>query len=234
MNKAKDVGFRISSTRPTKLVRHLMIKTNMIKNQYWVVNFLVSLLLILTIKPESLKAADGLDEEIARLQANARIDWGQVTAPIDKFLLIRKSNDMCAVRFTEFHRGHDAKPPTVFHSGEVTLYAEYDWYCQRDGSGDFTKPNIQSGHSKLERKPLRGIGRLAFQTGERCVKCGPFKLYWRYPTSVAFYGVPKQGDYRVELSPTRWTEINNLNTHDSHLKWHRCDEHRKTIYIPIE
>lgn len=178
-------------------------------------------------------AADLIDNEVDRLKTNIRIDWRGVVAPINRFLLIRKDAEVCAVRFTEFHRGHDAKPATLFNSGEETFYAEYDWYCQADGSQDLTKSNIQSGHKKLVRKPLRGIGRLAFQTGEINVRCGSFSLYWSYPTAVAFYGVPKQADYGIELSPTKWKEIKEVKALDPNIKWYRLDEKRQLFYISI-
>src|SRR5512139_286156 len=92
-------------------------------------------------------AAGVSSEKLAR--THARIDWHQVGAPVGRFLLIRKGSSTCAVRFTEFHRGNNAKPPTLFSSGDESHHAEYDWYWQADGSSDFRKPNVQSGHAKL-------------------------------------------------------------------------------------
>ncbi len=119
------------------------------------VNRLILLLLFFPIILNSLLstavASDVIDAEVERLKTNARIDWGGVAVPIDRFLVMRKKTEVCAVKFTEFHRGHDAKSATLYNSGEETLYAEYDWYCQLDGSQDLAKSNIKSGHNKLVR-----------------------------------------------------------------------------------
>ena len=90
---------------------------------------------------QSVMSADNKEME---LRENAVIYWDQAMAPIGHFLLVQKGKDVCAIRFTEHHRGHDSSPPTLFSSGEETLYAEYDWFYQGDGSGDFTKSNAAS------------------------------------------------------------------------------------------
>jgi hypothetical protein len=179
-----------------------------------------------------------IEQKYKDLERNA-LTYGSVTpvnasAPIGRFLLIRRGKDVCAVRFTEFHRGHDAKPPTVWHSGEESLYAEYDWYYQGDGSGDFAKPHVKSGHSKLSQKSLVGIGRLSFQTGTIRVRCGPFKLMWDYPNSVAFDEGTRLADSGIELAPTKWREIAEVNPHDPRLQWYRYDEKRPMTYIPVD
>ena len=165
----------------------------------------------------------------------AAITWDDAGAPLGRFLLIRKDKRVCAVRFTKAQRGHDAKPATTFNSGEESFSAEYDWYFQEDGSGDFTQPGVLSGHEQLAMKPLKGIGRLAFQTGQIYVECGAFdKLFWRYPTWVTFYGKSSRGDYGIELAPTKWTEIQEVNVHDPRLKWYRYDENRESVDIPLD
>ncbi len=172
-------------------------------------------------------------EDAARRYAS--ITFMGASAPIGRFLLARHGKDVCAIRFTEFHRGRDAKPPTVWHSGEETLYAEYDWYYQGDGSGDFGKANVKSGHSELVQKPLVGIGRLAFQTGTIYVRCGPFKLRWHYPNHVGFHlSNAKDDDVGNELAPTKWIDISAVNAQDPRLKWYRFDEKRPVIYIPVD
>ena len=139
-----------------------------------------------------------------------------------------------AVRFTKAQRGHDAKPGTTFNSGEESFSAEYDWYFQGDGSGDFTQSGVLSGHEQLARKPLKGIGRFAFQTGQIYVKCGPFKLRWMFPTRVAFYSTGvTPGDYGIELAPTKWAEIKEVDVLDPRLKWYRYDANRKSVEIPL-
>ena len=197
-------------------------------------DFLIVLLLFVAMLPVMAGAltADDHPEEFVR--THARIDWHQVVSPFSRILLIKQGKRFGAIRFTEFHRGNDAKPPTMFREGKASEYAEYDWYYQGDGSGDFTKPNTKTGHGKLVDRPLRGIGRLAFQTGTIHVKCGDFKLFWLYPTSVSFSSEPACRDTSVELAPTKWDRIEEVSAHDPKIKWYSCDEHRKSSLIPID
>ena len=167
-------------------------------------------------------------------ESRAVITWDSAGAPLGKFLLIRRGGDACALRFTTAHRGHDAKPQTLTQSGEETFFAEYEWFYQGDGSSLLTGPGVRSGRGKLEKKPLRGIGRLAFQTGETYVKCGPFTLLWTYPTSVSFYSGSNRGDQGIEMAPTKWSSVLQIDFQNPHLKWYRYDEDRSVTYIPID
>jgi len=173
-------------------------------------------------------AAD-IDEN--KLKTHALVTWYDVSAPLGKFLLIRKDASVCAIRFLEYRRGNDAKAPTLFSSGEESFYAKYECFCRGEGSGGFG--NVTTG--ELNKRPLWGIGRLAFQRGETNVRCGRFKLPWSYPTRVSFqiYGT-KLGDHGIELAPTRWTDIKEVNVSDTRLHWFRYDEGRKVTYIRSE
>lgn len=173
--------------------------------------------------------AEDIDE--SKLRTHALVTWYDASAPLGKFLLIRKDASVCAIRFLEYQRGNDAKAPTPFSSGEESFYAKYECSCRGEGGRGFS--NVTS--AELNKRPLRGIGRLAFQTGETNVKCGRFKLPWSYPTRVSFqiYGT-KLGDHGIELAPTRWTDINEINASDARLHWFRYDEGRKVTYIRNE
>ena len=191
--------------------------------------------ILVLLMPVSMYSQDRIDHEIETLRTNSRIDHGAVTAPIGKFLLARRGNVLCAIRFTEFHRAHDVKPGTVFHSGDETLSANYEWFCQLDGSGNLRKKNALGGAGKLVRNPLVGIGRLAFQTGNEEIKCGPFKLFWYFPTFVAFSRT--LGDCsgsEVELSPTKWVSVEQADSSLPSLKWYHCDSQRKSVYVPAD
>jgi len=192
-------------------------------------------ILLLLVIPVSAHTQDRIDQEIEELKTHARIDPGAVAAPVGRLLLIKKGKDICAITFSEFHRGHDASEGTVFHSGDETLYASYQWICQADGSGDFKKRNTLSGSGKLIRKPLAGIGRLAFQRGNQEIKCGPFKLFWYFPTLVSFSStLGNCSDSGIELSPTRWVSTQEISASLSSLRWYHCDEQRKTVYVPLD
>lgn len=162
------------------------------------------------------------------------ITWDGASAPVGRFLLIRKDKAVCAVRFTQAERFRDRKPPTTFNSGEESFSAEYDWWFQKDGSGDFLKSTATSGHEELHSGPLKGIGRLAFQTGSIYLKCSQFELLWRYPSWVRFWGAVKDGDYGIELAPTPWKELSEIKLDDPKLKWHRYDERRELLDLPFD
>ena len=169
------------------------------------------------------------------MKTQAVITWSDAGAPLGRFTLIRKGNDLCALRFTEYHRGGDAKPATVFDSGQESLYAEYDWFYQADHSGNLTKGNVKTGHRKIAMRSVRGIGRLSLSGGVDELKCGPFNLNWSYPPRIGFFGHDdKDGDHGIEIAPTKWTDIKQVNPHDPHLKWYRYDAKRKPIYIPAD
>ena len=56
-----------------------------------------------------------------------------------------------------------------------------------------------------------------------------------YPTRVSFHiDGTKLGDQGIELGPTRWSAIDEVNVRDAKLRWFRYDESRKVIYIPSD
>jgi hypothetical protein len=174
--------------------------------------------------------ADALSSEFTEF---ARIEWHQVAAPFGRFLLMRHAKGQCAVRFTEYHRSHDAKPPTVFSSGEESHDAGYEWFYQADGSGNFTSRTVERGIGRVSRGAVRGIGRLAWQSGDPYLKCGPLRTYWLPPSSVSFSEQVLCPNAAYELSPTGWQDISQVNTNHARLSWFRCDETRKSYRIPM-
>jgi hypothetical protein len=57
-------------------------------------------------------------------------------------------------------------------------------------------------------------------------------LPWTYPNHVAFYSGGQAQDEGIELAPTKWQEISEVNIQDPHLNWYRYDEKRERILIP--
>jgi hypothetical protein len=149
-----------------------------------------------------------------------------VSVPIGRFLLIRRGDGICAVRFTKMYRGGDAHPPSIFSTGEESLYADYDWYYSHLVNADFTSVDTRSGHETASEKAPVGIGRFAFGWGSLMIE-------WSYPNIVAFkFPVNPPKDY--ELAPTKWQEIQEVNLNDPHLIWYAYDEKREAKYIPID
>ena len=148
-----------------------------------------------------------------------------IVMPLDRILLIRKSSDYCTVKFTEFWTWKT----------EEDYYARYESYYQGDKTGDFTKKNVQFRKEELSFPKPRGIGRLAFSFGNREIKCGPIRLLWSGKGAVHFYKEGQdEGDYGIELAPTKWTDILQVNAFDPRLKWYRYDGKRKRVNIPID
>jgi hypothetical protein len=119
----------------------------------------------------SLEGWRGDGERHERTHAIINFEYA-AAAPLGRVLLISKESSMCAIRFTRFSRGHDAKPGNVFHSGAETFRAEYEWANQRDGSGDFTRGNVQSGHGEVSSGATIGIGRLVVPSTSGQINCG--------------------------------------------------------------
>lgn len=179
-----------------------------------------------------------LEERERRANGAAEIYSMGVGPPVGRFLLLRRGEELCAIRFTEFHRGHDAKPPTLFHSGDESFYAEYDWFYPENEKGSFLGDDVDSGHQELDRQPLVGLmfGRLGFQLGTTRIKCGPFDPEWYYPTMVDFDIIVEEGsiDPGIELAPTKWTKLSEINLQDPTLKWYGYNEEQPNVFIPVE
>ena len=163
----------------------------------------------------------------------AHIGWHQVSSPFGSFLLIHGKDGDCAVRFTEYHKGNDKQPSSIFSSGEESYSAQYEWFYQGDGSGDFNKPSTLRGIGKVTRGAIVGIGRLGFQTGNSYLTCGSIKTYWLQPSSISFSKKITCNSAIYELSPTKWQSIKDVHLDSPQLNWYRCDEGRKSFRIPI-
>ena len=144
----------------------------------------------------------------------------------------------CAVRFTRFHRDYDRKPDGVFISGDEHTYAEYDWYLQGDGSADFSKPNVTSGHGSVRNTPSIGIGHYSFKPlATLYVPCGSLKVEWAYPNALAFVtyvtSYPRF-DYDLELAPTKAAEIHGVDLKSPRLHWYKLQDRRAPFFVPLD
>ena len=145
--------------------------------------------------------------------------------PIGQILLIKKDQKYCVIKFTKSDIEKDGKEK----------FSLYEAYFQGDGSGDFSKKNVQFSEKRASYLESPGIGRLYFQLGDPEINCGPFKLGWGYKGFVSFYG-PNQryGDYGIELAPTPWTDIKDVNVFDSRIKWYKFDQQKERIIVPVD
>lgn len=182
-------------------------------------------------------AEQALNKQEALAHNMAIVSYGTVSTPIGYFLLVRKDKEECAIKFTSFHRG-DYKKRTWWNAGGYSYFAEYDWYYQKDGSGDFTKLNVISGHKKLDQSTQFGpTFHLSGTTGTTFIKCGSMRgLLWTYPNNVAFNpAFRSESNTGIEMAPTRWQKPVQIDYRETGLKWYQFDHSnkRKVIYIPL-
>src|SRR4030043_88437 len=88
---------------------------------------------------------------------------------------------------------------------------------QGDKTGDFSKKNVRFREGELlDPKGIWvGGGHYLSLRGTYNIRCGPIKLAWAYKTFVAFYSRrQKERDYGIELAPTKWTDISEVNVFD--------------------
>lgn len=163
-----------------------------------------------------------------------------VNSPIGRWALLRKGENLCAVRFTAFHRAHpDDKSVKDY---QESFFADYDWIYQGDGSGELSKPNVKYGHSQADKKP--NIWR--FPRGKNFIECGPMKATWWYPNGIALIARdfhPEKANHSndIEIALTGWKDVTNVNAKDSRLIWYRYDPVRDighiqddAIILPLE
>jgi hypothetical protein len=189
--------------------------------------FLIIIALIAWIQMTGeVRLVPGQDDIMHRGRDEVLIGPNAVVMPLGRIALVRKGSDYCAVKFTAAWTGKT----------EEDRYATYESCYQGDGTGDFSNKNVQLGKGTLVLRRHVGPGR-GFPAG--CtnfnVKCGAIKLLWGGKGSLHHYGShQKDGDYGIELAPTKWTDISQVNVFDKRLKWYRYDEKRKDTYIPID
>lgn len=158
-----------------------------------------------------------------------------IGVPIGKILLVKSDSEICAIRFTSTDRGHDKREPSIWTSGEESEYAEYDWYCLEGEALNFSEGTTKKGHKQLSFKAPKGIGRLAFQTGNPYLKFGAFKLFWSYPTYVYFpeYGGKQKEGTKVLFAPTAYQKIETIDLNQNHT-WYGYEETRGRYFINLE
>ena len=147
-----------------------------------------------------------------------------VGIPESRFLLVRKNSDYCALMFTKFWTGKT----------DQDYFAECYSYYQPDKLPDFSTTNIKVVKHELSWPKPRGIGRFAFSFGNMNIRCGPIDLFWVGEGWIKFFGQNQnEGDYGIELAPTKWTNLHQINVFDKRLTWYRYDPERAKMEIPI-
>jgi hypothetical protein len=158
-----------------------------------------------------------------------------IVMPLDYILLVRRNQEYCAIRFTKKWTENRSEDRSTFVASGSDEFATYDSWYQEDKSGNFSKKQGEFKTGKLSLPKPRGIGRLAFSFGKKEIECGPIRLLWSGNGSVHFYMEgQKQGNYGIELAPTPWTDISEVNFKDPRIKWYSYNASRKRLNIPID
>ncbi len=191
-----------------------------------------TLMIVLLCGVEGTKAFT-IEERESQAPLGASILKIGVNSLVGRLLLMRRGSDLCAVRFTKFYRGHDAKPKTWFHSGHENFYAEYEWYWPGT-NGDFREPDVETGLETVRQGAIVGLLFLnfGFPLGTDRMKCGSFYSGWFYPTGISFTEGSRY-DYDLELAPTQWTELRQIDQGDPKLIWYRLNEDQPNTFIPL-
>jgi len=148
-----------------------------------------------------------------------------ISSPLGYWTLMRKDDVTCALRFISLHNKQTNfdHPPSV---STYSFFANYEWIAQEDGSGDFSKANIESGKGEASKKP--NVWR--FERGTQSVKCGSLKAQWWYPNFVYLinrnYKIPddpikSDQSNGIEIALTGWKNIEDVDAHDTRLVWYR-------------
>jgi hypothetical protein len=157
----------------------------------------------------------------------ATVNWSGASAPFKCFLLIRDGDFLCALRFTNFVRGRDARPSSFWTSGEETKTSVYEWHVLERTAGG-VKPK-KSGRGVVQFTAPHGFGHLIVGGGFGSVNCGGRPLGWLYPDVVEF---PGSSSPDLRIAPTGWPDVAAVRLDDPSLVWYAFDESRRSVRIP--
>jgi len=162
-----------------------------------------------------------------------------INVPVGRWALLRKKNELCALRFTAFHHEIDQeKPPHEVYW--VSRYSDYDWAYRSDDESDFSKSNVRTGSGHAASRPnLWRIPR-----GTYVVKCGPLEAGWEYPNFISLVNKRRVSDEPyvsngIEIAVTAWKDLKDINVNDPRLVWRRFDADQqqsagRSMVIPVE
>jgi hypothetical protein len=152
--------------------------------------------------------------------------------PLGRILLIRRGNEYGAVKFLQCWTGKETAHDQ---------HAEYESYYQGDQTGNLRSETVQYRKEEVYyTKPGFAIFGHPIRIGaKRNIRCGPIELWWSgLSCRIAIYfnrHDQEQGDYYgIELAPTPWTDISQVNVSDPRVKWYRYDDKRRDYFIPID
>ena len=134
-----------------------------------------------------------------------------VCIPVGLVFLVRKGDQRAAIRFIEVRSLKE----------QGTGYATYEYYPDDTGV-DFTVTG-----KRVDTVSVLGWGGFhpfSYRKGDARLHAGSITLEYNFPSCISFtpYG-RSSGDHGVEIAPTRWTRIQDVNVSDPTLRWFRYD-----------
>jgi hypothetical protein len=180
------------------------------------------------------------------------IYFSGVKMPLNRIIMLRKDGRYCALKFisawSELDEERLQKLAKDIRQGGVIAdsareaatkkYAKYESYYSRNGAPINGDKDLVRKEGTASLLPLRGPFRpFVYQPGNGCVECSGIKLLWSYKTGVSFIPLGKgsdEKDYGIELAPTPWTRIEDVNAKDLRVKWYRYDAKRVATFIAVE
>ena len=192
----------------------------------WFFGLFVMLISLGSIGDEAMAVGEKVVRESVAPQ-DVLIENNGIRMPLGVILLARKESNYCAIKFLKIWVGKT----------DEEWFASYEFYCQDDGTGDFSKENVKVTRGEFTYPSLHGFGRLAFRFGIKAdIRCGNLRLTWSTETKVPFYDLTKdKGFDEVELAPTIWTDVSHVNVFDPRIEWHQYKGPAfETVRIPLD
>lgn len=188
----------------------------------------ILILIVFLIRGGNLTSSSQERDTDPKVPSEIHIAPHVVLMPLERIILVRKDSDYCAIKFNRFWGGQKT---------DQDWYAEYESYYQDDKTGDFTKDKVKFRKDVLSspkaKWSLFGHPVVLFGVNKE-IKCGPIRLWWTGKGSVYFFKrYQPEGDYGIELAPTPWSNISEVNVFDPRIKWYRYDEKREKVNILI-
>jgi hypothetical protein len=155
-----------------------------------------------------------------------------IAPPLGYFALVKLDDTYCALKFDEVAWSKEQDP--------LYRHAIFEWHYQGDGSGDFSRPTARHGQGKATSRYVPFVGRLSFQTGNVGVDCGDIHLSWGGGTALSFREARKDQTTEeaikrgIQIAPTKWTDIKDVNVFDKRLTWYGYDAKRKGQSVPVD
>ncbi len=145
--------------------------------------------------------------------------------PLGRILLIRKGPTCCVLKFTEFWAAKTEKDRCK--GKDWWDYARYETWYQGDGTGDFSKGNVEVKEDEVRHARHFAIGRLVLGFGgdRGELQCGPIRLACGPNGGVHFFMLgmstsPERiKEYGIELAPTPWKDISEVDLRDPRITW---------------